>query len=890
MADVVFNFVGNTRNLSRSIDGINRKFRFMKSSMVAVGIAVGAAVVAGVGSAVQAFSNFDSSIVQSQAIMRGLTEDQSKRMRNLALDMSKAFTFSAAEIGKAFYFLTSAGFDVEQSLGSLEPVLKFAQAGMFDLSSATDLLTDAQSALGLTVDNVAQNTKNMISVSDVLVRANQLANASVEQFSQALTTKAAAAAKIAGLQFESLVSALAVFADQGTKAEEAGTRMNIVLREMQTKSRTHADAWRKLGIAVWDTAGNMRDLHLITGDMDRAFAGFTAQQKKAALATLGFQDRSVIAVQMMLGNTEKMKGYLDSLLEATGATETVSDKQLQSFQAKMTILKNRFTVVGIQIGEVLAPAIETLATKFVEFVELAGPRVGDIIAWFKDAVGSVKNLWTAFRESPITKQTVSAIQEAFQSVNEYMGFGQGTDFKDQAKSVGDKVGDFLAGDTGAKIGKGIGSFIGSAVGETVDYIKENGILHEGALDWGESFGQDITNVVTVVHSAYKEVAAFTLSVLDAISKTKIWGRVSNVFKEFWKDISSVFGTVVEFGKEIWQSMKNFANNLDFSDALTAFKKIGAILGGVILFKVTLIGNAIKHLYGPILGILSSSFDIALKVISTAFNVVIDLFLAIIALVTGDFSGAWGHVKEIFSGIQDLLINIMDNALSIVKDLGGVIYGIALTISDSIIDFLYNVFDITPADILGAFTSIGDWIASIASGVKDAIGGFANSLWVAFKAGVNFQARLPIMFLNAFKGLWGKYLEYSEVFSNVFGAVLSKVGTAIYDAVKDLGRLIWDGLVAGFKAVANPTKLIGDAFGVAGGLVGKLPGFATGGYVNRPTLAVVGEREPEYIIPESKMGSMGRGSNITIENFNTVTNATSQEIAEDLRFLFLGYGA
>ena len=888
MADVVFNFIGNTRNLSRSIDSVNRKFRFMKAGMAGAAIAIGAAVAAMVGTTVQSFSKFDSAITQSQAIMRGLTEDQSRRMKDLALEMSKAFTFSAAEIGKAFYFLTSAGFDVEQSLGSLKPVLQFAQAGMFDLSSATDLLTDAQSALGLTVDDVAQNTKSMIKVSDVLVRANQLANASVEQFSQALTTKAAAAAKIAGLQFESLVSALAVFADQGTKAEEAGTRMNIVLREMQTKSRTSAEQWKKLGIEVWDTQGNMRDLHLIIGDMDKAFAGFTAQQKKAALASLGFQDRSVIAVQMMLGNTDKMKGYLDSLLDATGATETVSDKQLQSFQAKMTILKNRLTVVGIQIGEVLAPAIETLARKFVEFTENVGPHVKNVIDWFKDAIEVVRNLWAAFKESPVPKQTVDKIIELFNTVRDYAGVGSKNDSNTQRIiSGGKQIGEYFTTGVGGQIGKSVGKFVGDSVAATIDYIKNHEVLQN--LNWGKSLEDDLKSVATIFSRLGTMAWDFSSSTAESISKTKDWKLVSDIFKGAWEDISSVFGTVVEYGKEIWESMKRFANDLDLSDALEALKALGAIITGVVLFAITLLGNAVRHLSGPILGILFSKFDIGLKVISTAFNIIIDLFLAIIALVTGDFSGAWDHVKQIFTSLKELLQTVFDNAISIFKDLGGLLLGVAKTIADSIIEFLGIAFDITPAEILGFFMDIGDWIASIGSMVKESIVALAQNLWTAFKFVWNLPEFLTSLVLDTIKGLGSKYIEFSTLFSNAIINILKTAGIYILDAVKDLGKSIWNGIVAGFREVVNVKGLINDAFGLAGGLISKVPGFATGGYVNKPTLAVIGEREPEYVIPESKMGSMGRAS-VNIENFNAITNATPQEIAEELRFLFLGYGA
>ena len=40
-------------------------------------------------------------------------------------------------------------------------------------------------------------------------------------------------------------------------------------------------------------------------------------------------------------------------------------------------------------------------------------------------------------------------------------------------------------------------------------------------------------------------------------------------------------------------------------------------------------------------------------------------------------------------------------------------------------------------------------------------------------------------------------------------------------------------------------------------------MATGGIVNSPTLAMIGEAGPEAVIPLSRMGQMGGGINITV---------------------------
>lgn len=74
---------------------------------------------------------------------------------------------------------------------------------------------------------------------------------------------------------------------------------------------------------------------------------------------------------------------------------------------------------------------------------------------------------------------------------------------------------------------------------------------------------------------------------------------------------------------------------------------------------------------------------------------------------------------------------------------------------------------------------------------------------------------------------------------------------------------------GAKAPVIPPKVLPPGFGAGGQPIGpnyggifEYPQLASGGIVNSPTMALIGEAGPEAVIPLSKMGSMG-GQNITV---------------------------
>ena len=63
------------------------------------------------------------------------------------MDLSEKLPLSAKQAAEAYFYLASAGKTAAQSVALMPTVAKFATAGNFELALATDLLTDAQSAL-----------------------------------------------------------------------------------------------------------------------------------------------------------------------------------------------------------------------------------------------------------------------------------------------------------------------------------------------------------------------------------------------------------------------------------------------------------------------------------------------------------------------------------------------------------------------------------------------------------------------------------------------------------------------------------------------------------------------------------------------------------------------
>ena len=354
----------------KAAEGSLKKFgAFAAKSAAAAAAAIGAIAVV----SVKKFGDFDAALNKSIAIMGNVSDTLRTDMSDAAREVAKTTTFSAEEAAEAYFFLASAGLDAAASVAAMPQVAKFAQAGMFDMATATDLATDAQSALGLTSDDAAENLANLTRVTDVFVKANTLANTSVEQLAAAFTSKAGNALKTVGKSVEEGAAALAVFADQGIKGERAGTLLTNTIFGLTDRLGAVPEKFDALGLSLFDAEGNMKNFSDISEQFTSVLGTMTTEQKLATLSQLGFGKQAREGILALVGNSEALAEYEGKLREAGGTVDEVSGKQLETFNNQMALMKSKLEDVAIQIGSQLAPKLLDLFDRIAPIIDQAAP-------------------------------------------------------------------------------------------------------------------------------------------------------------------------------------------------------------------------------------------------------------------------------------------------------------------------------------------------------------------------------------------------------------------------------------------------------------------------------------------------------------------------------------
>ena len=360
------------------------------SSKISLGAVAGAAAVTMAASAIAGFvsdsiavgTEFDTSMSQVAATM-GTTVDDIEELREYALEMGSTTAFSATQAAEALNYMALAGYDVQTSMEMLPNVLNLAAAGGIQLASASDMITDAQSALGLTIDDTT-------ALVDQMAAAASNSNTSVEQLGNAILTIGATARGINGGTTE-LATVLGVLADNGIKGAEGGTHLRNILLSLQTPSEAGAAALAELGMSyedMYDSAGNMRSIPDIILEMQTAMEGMTEESKIAIISGI-FNKTDLAAVNALLGTSEDRFNDLSAAIEnSAGAAERMANTQLDNLGGDITLFQS--AVEGLQIA--LSDSVNPALRFFVQLGTEAVSALTDIVNGSDDAVPSVDEL------------------------------------------------------------------------------------------------------------------------------------------------------------------------------------------------------------------------------------------------------------------------------------------------------------------------------------------------------------------------------------------------------------------------------------------------------------------------------------------------------------------
>jgi len=364
-----------------------------KVAKLAGGVLAGAttAMIGFAGASVKTGMEFDTAMSQVAATM-GKTMDEMKNetgsvelawgnftgnLRDYAKEMGAHTQFTATQAAEALNYMALAGYDTQTSMSMLPNVMSLASAGAMDLATASDMVTDTQTAFGISLER----TNLMV---DEMAKAASTGNTSVQQLGDAFLVVGGLAKELNGGMVtlsdgskkqadgvQELEIALTAMANAGVKGSEAGTHMRNMLMKLSSPTSEGTKAMEAMGVQVFDTEGKMRSLKDIFGDLNTAMGSMTQQEKIQTISDL-FNARDIASAEALLGAVSQDWDKIgESILDAEGAAQKMQETQLDNLAGDITYFKSALEGVQIAISD-------NLSAPFRNFVQEATGGLSEV--------------------------------------------------------------------------------------------------------------------------------------------------------------------------------------------------------------------------------------------------------------------------------------------------------------------------------------------------------------------------------------------------------------------------------------------------------------------------------------------------------------------------------
>lgn len=729
--------VGNT------IAGVGQKFLPVTAAVSALGTA-----------AVKTTADFDSSMSQVQATM-GITKDSMSdlngasvntmdALRDLAKQMGAETAFSASECADAMNYLALAGYSTQEIYDTLPTVLNLAAAGDIDLASASDMVTDAMSALGM-------ETSEADTMVDQMAKTASLTNTSVAQLGEGILTIGATARTVKGGTAE-LNTALGILANNGIKSAEGGTHLRNVILSLQNPTDKAASQMEALGISVYDSEGNMRSLNDILGDLNTSMEGMTAQEKSNIIGQI-FNKTDLSAVNALLANTgDAWDSLQQSIADSGGAAQQMADTQLDNLSGQLTLLKSALEGLAISFGEILMPAIRAIVEKVQAFVD----KLNSLDDAQKQTV--VKIALIAAAIGPL----LIALGKTISTVGSVM-----TGFSALTKGAA-KLGVKLAGSTGSVTS--LGSALGAIAGPVLAVVA----------------------IVAVLAAAFKHLWDTNEEFRNAI--TGIWEGIAERFTSFGDAITQRLNTlgfdfqnIVDVLKAVWDGFCQILAPVFEA----AFSVISTVLGTVL--------DGITGLLDVFIGLFTGNW-------SQLWTGVKEIFSGIWNGITGVFSAALGMIQgiadtvlswfgtswnEVWTGISTFFANIWNGIVAFFTGVWETIKNVVFVGIQFIGSILEAAFDIITLPFRFIWENCKETIAAVWESIKSIVSGAVNAVSTTIST-------VMTTISTVISTVW---TAISTKVSTVINAIKTTV-TTVFNAIKTVASTVWNGIKSAISTVVD----------------------------------------------------------------------------------------
>lgn len=798
----------DVNDLGNTAEESGKKFGGLSSILKGVGTAITAASAAAGGFAVVSVRTgmeFDKSMAQVAATM-GITMNQLNTqvgsvetafghfegtLRDYAQFMGSNTAFSAKQAADALNYMALAGYDAEKSMRMLPNVLNLAAAGGMELAAASDMVTDAQSALGLSLAETSQMV-------DKMAAASSKSNTSVAQLGSAFLTIGGTAKNLAGGTTE-LATALGILADNGIKGSEGGTALRNIVMSLSKPTEKSAKLMKRLGVEAFDAQGNLLPLNETFADLENALSKMSQKRQVEVLGTM-FNKFDLKSVNALLATSSARWNELSTAIEGSWYTTDSLSKKLSGLGLSLDTMQDNLAKLGVPT-EAFQKSLNLCGGDAMTFVKML-QEAAEAGVSFEDVIVALGGTLDKFELGKVFAEVSGAAQAMADTQLDNLA-GDVTLFKSALEGAHIVISDELTPSF-----REFTQFGTNAISAFTTAFKENGL--SGAMS---SFGEVLSEGLAMVINMLPKLVDAGMQLLGALGKgildnlPTLAGAASQIIVTISSSIGDALPTLVPaiastialIGQTLFDNLPQILNAgmqiiSGLSDGIkNALPVLMNQIPELIIQAVSFLGENLPAIVEQGVGILAS--------LGTGIMQAIPELVArlpeIIDAITGGIGDGFPAILE--NGVQ-ILTNFGTGIIQAIPDLVAqlpqIISGIVGFITENLPSIVEAGIQLMVQLGVGIIRTIPEIVAQLPQLISAIVGGLADLTVMMAEFGVNIVQGLWEGIVNM--GAWIKE-KVTGFFGGIVGSVKGLLGIKSPSKVfADIGDNMALGLGEGFS--------------------------------------------------------------------------------------------
>lgn len=796
---------------------------------------LGVAATAAAGFAVKSGASFETSMSKVQSLS-GATGDDFKRLEEKAKEMGASTSKSATESADALGYMALAGWDTEQMLAGLEPILRASEAGAMDLATCSDLVTDSMAAMG-------RGTDELNHYLDVVSKTQASANTSMQQMLEAYVG-CGGTLKNLEIPLETSATLIGVLANRGIKGSEAGTSLNSVLVNLMGAGGKAADALDLLGVSMYEN-GKRKDITVMLTELNQKLKACSDDSRDAFTAMIGGKTQ-MDTLQALLAGLDEEYGDLNKEINNCNGYMSDAAKTMQNnVQGAFTALQSAAEGAGIAIYGTFKDNLKDSIQEVTSYISGATELID------KNGLTGLIHAFNHVKKQAI-EYIIKSIPEIVQTISESAAV-----FNSSIITVIDIVSGTLPQASEKILPVLFRSFF-SIIDKIIKRIPE---IVPQIISFGTMLISGIAD--GMLKSANKLIKTFPRIfrlVIPVISKTipEIFSKgteiITTLADSILKSIPTIINAVKKCAVSIVSNLINSIILLIPQFIETGLKLLVSLLDGII--------SALPQIISTIKLCISSLIQIIMEKIPDILQTGVEILMAII-------NGIIDMLPQLISTAVDLLLIIVDTLLNNLDLLIEAALKIVIALCVAILDNIDKIFEYIPKLIKGIVKAIIDNLDMLIKAAIEILVTIGAALVSCVSELIPFIPQVIDAIVAAFKdtdwkqtgrdileAIFDGIIEIGDKASDVLKPVVNKISEFINEGIRGINDLI-DGL--------NSASIGGISFKH----IPEIPMLAKGGIVSSGS-AIVGEAGAELLtvangraIVQPLMNSNSGNSNIKV---------------------------